>query len=113
MKIQDAFYLPGSDALTRQLDSVLRAIGQQVNQLSEGRIVARYNATTAAPTTGSHAQGDFVANSAPRVLGTAGSQFVIAGWPCPAAGAPGTLGEQRGLHGTGSTSAPRSAERRV
>src|SRR3546814_20313799 len=75
-------YLPGSDSLTRQLDSVLRAIGLQVNQLSEGRMVARYNATTAAPTTGAHAQGDFVPNSAPSVLGTAGSQYVLTGWLC-------------------------------
>lgn len=90
MRIQDTFYLPGSDALTRQLDGVLRAIGQQVNQLSEGRMVARYNATTAAPTTGTHAVGDFVPNSAPSVLGTAGSRYLITGWTCTVAGEPGT-----------------------
>lgn len=100
MKIQDAFYLPGSDPLVRQLDSVLRAIGLQVNQLSEGRMVARYNAATAAPTTGSHAQGDFVPNSAPSVLGTAGSRYVIDGWTCTVAGDPGTWVQRRSLTGT-------------
>src|SRR3546814_18875729 len=99
MRIQDDFYLPGSDSLTRQLDSVLRAIGLQVNQLSEGRMVARYNATTAAPTTGAHAQGDFVPNSAPSVLGTAGSQYVLTGWLCTAAGEPAPWVEQRRLTG--------------
>lgn len=100
MRIQDAFYLPGSDALTRQLDAILRAIGQQVNQLSEGRMVARYNATTAAPTTGPHARGDFVPNSEPSVLGVAGSQYVITGWLCTVSGEPGTWVEQRSLTGT-------------
>lgn len=55
---------------------------QQVNALSEGRMVASYNAVPSVPTTGPYAVGDFVRNSAPAELGTAASKYVIFGWIC-------------------------------
>jgi hypothetical protein len=56
-----------------------------VNALAEGRIVGSVNAAPAAPTTGAYTPGDFVRNSAPAELGTAGSRFVVEGWMCIAA----------------------------
>ena len=76
-----------------------RDIGQQVNGLAEGSISARYQATTAAPTTGTYMQGDFVTNSAPAELGVALSKYVITGFICTVAGTPGTWVATRSLTG--------------
>ena len=62
------------------LQRELRDHASQVNQVSEGRISAVYNAAPAAPTTGQWAQGDFVRNSAPTEMGTAPNRYVIFGW---------------------------------
>ena len=76
-----------------------REIAQQVNGLSEGKISANYQAATAAPTTGTYQQGDFVTNSAPTELGSALSKYVIRGWVCTVAGTPGTWVQTRSLTG--------------
>ena len=76
-----------------------REISRQVNGLSEGSISALYQASTAAPTTGTWMQGDYVTNSAPTELGTALSKYVILGWVCVAAGTPGTWVQSRSLTG--------------
>ncbi len=76
-----------------------RQVAEQVNSLSEGRLVASYNASTAAPTTGTWAKGDFVMNSNPSELGTAGSKYVIEGWKCLVSGTPGTFVQKRFLTG--------------
>ena len=99
MRLPDTPYLPGDSALVRQLDTLYRQIAQQVNQLSEGQLVATYNAGTAAPTTGTWARGDFIANSAPSELGAASSKYVIRGWICTVAGTPGTWVQCRFLTG--------------
>lgn len=67
-----------------------REIANQVNALSEGRIVGFYTAGTAAPTTGTWEQGDIVKNSAPAEAGSASSKYVVIGWICTVAGTPGT-----------------------
>ena len=77
----------------------LREHAMQVNQLSEGRIAAITNATTAAPSTGTHALGDFVRNSAPSELGAATAKYVIFGWICVTGGTPGTWVQTRFLTG--------------
>lgn len=76
-----------------------KEIAQQVNAVSEGRAVGFYTASTAAPTTGTWAQGDFVRNSAPTELGTAGNKYTIAGWRCVSGGTPGTWVQARELTG--------------
>ena len=76
-----------------------KSVAQQVNGLSEGRMAAFYGASTAAPTTGTWAQGDFVLNSAPTELGAALSKYLIHGWQCVAGGAPGTWVQCRFLTG--------------
>jgi hypothetical protein len=88
------------DYLRSMLFDLMRDIETKVNALAEGRLAARHNAQTAAPTTGTHAQGDFVPNSAPAVAGGGGSQYVITGWICTASGTPGTWVECRTLTGT-------------
>lgn len=85
--------------LNRRLNDLHRNIGQQVNALTEGRISAIYNASTAAPTAGSYVQGDFIRNSAPAEAGTAGSKYVKFGWVCVSSGTPGTWVECRFLTG--------------
>jgi hypothetical protein len=77
----------------------LREHATQVNLLSEGRIVASYNALTSTPTAGTNMQGDFVKNSAPSELGTAGSKYVVEGWVCVVSGSPGTWVQKRFLTG--------------
>lgn len=76
-----------------------RQIAYQVNALSEGKAAAFYGASTAAPTTGTWAQGDFVKNSNPTELGAVGSKYVLLGWICTAAGTPGTWLQSRTLTG--------------
>ena len=81
------------------LQRELREHATQVNLLSEGRLAAEYGATTAAPTTGTHARGDFVRNSEPSELGGASSKYGIYGWLCVTGGEPGTWVECRFLTG--------------
>ena len=81
------------------LTDVLREISVQVNATSEGKLSGAYNALTAAPTTGTYLQGDFIRNSAPSEAGTAGSKYVILGWLCTVSGTPGTWLQCRFLTG--------------
>lgn len=93
MRVQTQLRLPGEDtAQTRHLTSSWAALTTQLNQLSEGQVVAVTNAATAAPTGSAvnYNLGDFILNSAPAELGTAGSKYIVHGWRCTAAGAPGT-----------------------
>lgn len=82
------------------LFDIVSAIETQLNQLTEGRIYAKHAASTAAPVVGTWAIGDKIDNSAPSVLGSAGSQYVIIGFVCVASGTPGTWVEMRTLTGT-------------
>lgn len=86
--------------LNRALAPILRNIANKVNALAGGNAAAVDNAVVAAPTTGTWAAGDFVKNSAPAVLGTAGSRYVVEGWLCVAGGTPGTFVQKRFLTGT-------------
>jgi hypothetical protein len=84
--------------LVRRLSDLLTAIARQVNGLTEGGIASIHSALTAAPTTGTWAQGDFVRNATP-VDG--GSGDTILGWLCVASGTPGTWLEVGGGGGGG------------
>ncbi len=86
-------------ALNYSLKELFRSIARQVNAVSGGRISGTDNASTAAPTTGMYAVGDFVKNSAPAELGSAASKYVIFGWVCVTAGEPGTFVQCRFLTG--------------
>jgi hypothetical protein len=105
MRIQKP-QLPNADAkdkfssdLVFKLRQIMSNVIDQLNNLSEGQVTAATNASTAAPTTGNHQKGDFVRNSAPSELGSAGSKYVITGWICTAAGTPGTWLSCRSLTG--------------
>lgn len=54
---------------------------------------------TAAPTTGTWARGDFVANTTPSEAGSTPNKYVIIGWICTASGTPGTWLQCRTLTG--------------
>ena len=78
---------------------MLSLIQDQLNGLSEGRMVSRYAATTAAPTTGTYGLGDIVWNSSPSEAGSAGNKYITLGWICTVAGTPGTWLPMRTLTG--------------
>lgn len=94
---------PGTEVyqknLAFRLTLFLRLVADQLNLLTEGRVKAVTNAYTAAPTAGTHAVGDFVLNSSPSELGSAGSKYIIHGWRCVASGTPGTWVQCRFLTG--------------
>lgn len=85
--------------MERKLTDLFRATNVQVNQLTEGTVSAVHSAAIAAPTAGSYAVGDFVRNSAPSELGTAGSKYVVMGFLCTVGGTPGTFVQCRALTG--------------
>jgi hypothetical protein len=95
MKVNTTPRIAGDPALVAEL----RTHALQINAISEGRLAGSYNAQTAAPTTGTYAQGDFIRNSAPAELGSASSKYVIFGWVCTVAGTPGTFLQCRFLTG--------------
>lgn len=82
------------------LTKFMRETAQKVNQVSSGVYAGFDGQGTAAPTTGTWAQGDFVRNSNPTVQGGGGSQYVVLGFICVAGGTPGTWAQFRGLTGT-------------
>lgn len=83
MKLADFPIIPRDpDQLQRALSALFRDIATAVNQLSEGRLYASYNAVQSAPTAGDYVIGDFVKNSAPTEAGTVGSKYVLLGWVC-------------------------------
>lgn len=90
----------GDGAIQRvRVTELLRDAARKVNALARGTFSAIDNTGTAAPTTGAHAQGDFVANSNRVEAGSVGSKYVILGWVCVAGGTPGTWVESRTLTG--------------
>lgn len=86
--------------LNRRLMDFFRPLVSKVNGIASGVLFhAGDNAATAAPTTGTYAQGDFVRNSNPTELGVALAKYVLIGWVCVASGTPGTWRESRTLTG--------------
>lgn len=83
----------------RIVEDRLNDVARQLNGLSEGKAHVLHTSTTAAPTAGTYGLGDFVANSTPSELGTAGSKYVILGWKNVLAGTPGTFVQVRTLTG--------------
>lgn len=102
MKLPTANYRFGSDlaGLVRALAMLLPDFAKQINAVSEGRLSGSHNALELPPTTGLHQAGDYVRNSAPRVLGAAGARYVLKGWICVQSGEPGVWAEDRGVTGT-------------
>ena len=87
------------------VSDIIRTLCNQVNDLSEGRIAARYQAHTAIPTGSavSYAKGDIVWDSNPTVTASVApgiaASYVRTGWICVAPGSPGTFKEMRVLTG--------------
>jgi hypothetical protein len=101
MKLPTANYRLGIDAasIARALAQLLPQFAIQINNASEGQISGAYNALDSMPTSGAHAQGDYVRNRAPAETGTTGAKYVVKGWICTAGGTPGTWVEDRGITG--------------
>jgi hypothetical protein len=87
------------------LTDIIRAICQQVNTLSEGRISARYQAQSSSPSSVAAAVGDVTWDSNTTVRGSVApgvaSSYVRIGWVCTV-GSPtnATWQEMRVLTGT-------------
>lgn len=83
------------------LTDIIRAICNQVNALSEGRLAARYNAQASVPTgtAAAYAIGDLVpdSNATVRAGANIAESYVRLGWINVAAGSVGTLKEIRAL----------------
>jgi hypothetical protein len=102
MRVDIDARLPASDDvgfLKTRLSDIHRQVAAQLNNLSEGYLAGKYAALTAAPTTGTWAQGDEVTNSEPSELGAGGSKYIIDKWRCVTGGTPGIWVEVRGLTG--------------
>ena len=95
MKINNTPRIADFAGVTRELRE--HALG--INALAEGLLTGTYNAQTAAPTTGTHAAGDQVRNSAPAEAGGVGNKYVVIGWICTVGGTPGTWLAMRTLTG--------------
>lgn len=95
MKLNKTPRISGDPTLQRELSEHANL----VNLLTDGRLSGTNNATTAAPTGGDYAQGDFVRNSQPTELGAVSSKYVVYGFLCVAGGSPGTWVECRFLTG--------------
>lgn len=99
MKIIEDPRLPIDPAnMSRRLTDIFRALAQQINGLTEGRMSAKQTARTSVPV-GAYGLGDFVENSAPAELGSPGSKYIVYGWKCTVAGDPATFVEVRTLTG--------------
>jgi hypothetical protein len=102
MKIVTDPRLPSQSGLQQvclKLTDTIRNITNQINNLTEGRVSAVYNAQASVPTAGTNFQGDWVRNATPSEAGTAGSRYVITGWICTVSGSPGTWLPTRSLTG--------------
>jgi hypothetical protein len=86
--------------LHRKLLDFFRPLVNKVNGLASGVFYhSADNAATAAPTTGTYAQGDFIRNSNPTELGIATAKYVVLGFICTVGGTPGTWLPVRTLTG--------------
>ena len=81
MRLDPAPRLPADKSQTeRKLTDLFRDHARQVNDLTEGRVAAVTNASSAVPSTGTWNQGDFVRKINTVEAGTAASKYVITGW---------------------------------
>jgi hypothetical protein len=68
--------------LNLRLKDIFRSFASRINGMADGQINSIDNATATVPATGMYAVGDFVRNSTPSELGTAGSKYIVFGWSC-------------------------------
>lgn len=101
MKLNENLQVPiGTPQPMRQfLYDTLQRMAVKINGLAAGRLAAVDFTATAAPTTGTHAVGDFVRNSSPTEAGSSPNKYVVLGWVCVASGTPGTWVQARVLTG--------------
>lgn len=85
--------------LIQSLYDYLVLTARKINGLASGSYSARENQRTAAPTTGTWTQGDFVENSNAVEAGSSPNKYIIIGWRCTVGGTPGTWVELRCLTG--------------
>lgn len=90
---------PYLEDLDFALQRELKGIALRHDLIASGMIEGTTGRGTSAPTTGTWAQGDYIKNSNPSELGSAGSKYWIRGWWCSVGGTPGTWLQDRGLTG--------------
>lgn len=88
--------------LIKAIGDAMRPVIRQINEIAAGQASAINNKASAPPTAGTTAEyaiGDFIKNAVPAELGSSGAKYVVTGWICVSAGAPGTWKECRCLTG--------------
>ena len=92
---------PSDPRFMVELKDLLKKYAYQVNGITEGTISTNHSAMTSYPTgtTINYGLGDKIENSAPSEQGAALSKYIVLGWVCTTAGAPGTWKEMRVLTG--------------
>lgn len=85
--------------LNKALHDLFRETMLRIDTLAYGHLEGVKGKGTAAPTTGTWAQGDYIRNTTPVEAGSAGSKYWIRGWWCEVGGTPGTWKQDRGLTG--------------
>ena len=92
----------------QSLANIIRSICGQLNNLSEGRLAARYNAQASVPTgtAVAYAVGDFIPDNnctvSASVVAGLGAAYIRLGWVCVAPSPSATLQEVRVLTGGGT-----------
>lgn len=71
---------PKGPTFVQELTKFMREVAQKVNQMSSGRVSGADETSTAMPTTGRWAQGDFVRKSNPAEAGSSPNKYVVTGW---------------------------------
>jgi hypothetical protein len=101
MKLNEQVFVPldSPPNLAKFLFDRLSAIAKKVNGISSGNFASLDGIGTAAPTTGTWAQGDFIRNSAPVEAGSTPDKYVVFGFVCTVGGTPGTWLQVRTLTG--------------
>ena len=99
MKLNESPQIGTGPLMVVSLFDHFRAIAKKVNALASGNFAAVENTATAAPTTGTWAQGDVVRNSNPVEAGVPTAKYVVLGWICTVGGTPGTWLPMRTLTG--------------
>lgn len=80
MKLDPLPHIPDGPGLRNRCIDLFQKVNNTVNRLIEGNASVFYAAQTSYPVAGTYAVGDYVHNSAPSELGSAGSKYIVYGW---------------------------------
>lgn len=80
----------GTTAAAGNDSRIVGALQASVAASTYAPLTSLTQTAAASPTTGTHAQGEFVRNTGPTEQGSTGAKYITTGWTCVAGGSPGT-----------------------